>query len=449
MAAHALIEKLVLSWIHEMSDVQFLTDKCDEFAINVPAPKAASIPYLQKLILRYLTSTELEATPDEGKSVLLKLFSELGLALKKGESPSEPPVKNETDNGSGGVASGSGVSGMGKAVKSEVKIEQPANVTVSPLASLHKIREFKISGSVNEGKEGTLKFVSLSSQITLAKNANYTTPEIIYGVARACPAESNFRTLLESNLDMGMDEFERLLRSHFRLKSSDDILLQLKELGQEPGQSVYEFCCRAISLRNSLAKAAEEEGDPWDAHKLKRRLMRTISTGLKHNSSVKLELQPHLSEDSPLTNLEFLEKVSAAEIHEEERVKKVQEKEAAIALMNAQKAKSDSKNSKNSATAKNSPDLKNDFATCTASVDQLTAKIDQLVTHSDSQNKRIAELEKSLQNLGSSSSRFVPNAPNGRRPIRKCNNCSSQNVPYCSHCWKCNDAGHRAADCPN
>ena len=64
-----------------MSDVQFLTDKCIEFEITVPAHKAASIPYLQKPITRNLTSTELETTPDEGKAVLLKLLSELGLMV--------------------------------------------------------------------------------------------------------------------------------------------------------------------------------------------------------------------------------------------------------------------------------------------------------------------------------------------------------------------------------
>ena len=46
--------------------------------------------------------------------------------------------------------------------------------------------------------EGSHNFVFLSPQITLAKAANYTTPEIINGVARACPAASNFRTLLDA-----------------------------------------------------------------------------------------------------------------------------------------------------------------------------------------------------------------------------------------------------------
>ena len=143
----------------------------------------------------------------------------------------------------------------GGGAKMKVKKDPDVNphdvaVPDAPLVSLHKLREFKISGTVDAGKSGTLQYVSLLSQISLGKSAKYTTPEIIYGVIRACPAASNFRTLLESNLDMKMFEFEKLLRSHFRQKSSDDILLELKSLFQEPEQSAYEFCCRALFDKN-------------------------------------------------------------------------------------------------------------------------------------------------------------------------------------------------------
>ena len=67
MAAQDLIEKLVTSWLPDVEDVQFLTDKCDEFKITVPPQKASSSQYMQKLILRFLTSEDLENSADKGQ----------------------------------------------------------------------------------------------------------------------------------------------------------------------------------------------------------------------------------------------------------------------------------------------------------------------------------------------------------------------------------------------
>ena len=451
MAAQDLIEKLVTVWLSEVDDVQFLTDRCDEYKITVPPQKASNSQYIQKLILRYLTSEDLEKTADQGHSVWAKLFSELGVLLNKGGSKD---VKTEIPSASSTLPqddkdTGEGGGGAKGKVKMDPDVNSDATVPDAPFVTLHKLREFKISGTVDAGKPGTLQYVSLLSQISLGKSAKYTTPEIIYGVIRACPAASNFRTLLESNLNMEMFEFEQLLRSHFRQKSSDDILLELKSLFQEPEQSAYEFCCRAISLRDSLAKASVEEGDAWEGIKLKRRLLRTISTGLKQNS-IRLELQPFLTEQSTLNDWEFLDKVSAAEIHEEERLGKVREKEVAVALLASKKQNSSTGSKKQSAAppAVNSDhEFTKEIQTFNSSVNTLAAKIDQLTTHSDTQGKRIAELEDLLLKLGSSNRN--QNNQSGRRFVKKCENCAAQNVSYCVHCFKCGSDGHRRSNCPN
>lgn len=450
MAAQDLIEKLVTSWLPDVEDVQFLTDKCDEFKITVPPQKASSSQYMQKLILRFLTSEDLENSADKGQSVWAKFFSEIGLLLKKGSNDDKKATPTASASGANSDSDSDTAVGGGGAkvkVKTDPDVDVNAIAPVAPLVTLHKMREFKISGTVDAGKPGTLQYVSLLSQISLGKSAKYTTPEIIYGVIRACPAASNFRTLLESNLDMDMQEFEKLLRSHFRQKSSDDILLELKSIFQEPEQSAYEFCCRAITLRDNLAKASLEEGDPWGDVKLKRRLLRTISTGLKQNS-VRLELQPFLTEDSILNDWEFLDKVSAAEIREEERLGKVREKEAAVALLSSKKQTSSTGSKKQSATTcavTSSQEFSKELQTYTSSVNTLAAKIDQLTTHSETQGKRIAELENLLLKLGSSGQQNNQN----RRFVKKCDNCVAQNVSFCVHCFKCGSDGHRRSSCPN
>ena len=136
-----------------------------------------------------------------------------------------------------------------------------------------------------------------------------------------------------------------LLKSHYGIQDSDLILLQLKSCFQQPSQTAYEFCCKAISLRNQLKRLAEEDRQPWGDDRLRKRLYRTISTGLKQNG-VKLELMPYLNEDSSLTYRVFLDKVSQAESLEKESLGKVEAKEAEIKLL-TQKSVQDGSSSKN------------------------------------------------------------------------------------------------------
>ena len=230
-----LLEKLVVQWLPE-AEVAFLIEKCTEFAIQVQNDKADNQQYLVRLISRHLYSEDLENTADRGHSVWLKLFGDLGTSLGKGAPKPETPDAN-THNAGGGA--------LGLAAQAAAP--NPAgNVT------FHKLREFKINGTVDAGKEGTLKYVSLYSQIKLGEAAKYTTAEIIYGVIRAIPAASSFRTLLETNLDIDMADFIKLLRSHYKEQDSDSVLLELKGCYQQPVQSAHDFCCRAIYLRDRL-----------------------------------------------------------------------------------------------------------------------------------------------------------------------------------------------------
>ena len=115
----SLIEKFVTQWLPE-ANVGFLTALCTEYAINVPGNKAGKHQDLLKLVLRYLTSEDVENSPDSGAALFLKLFNELGMELGKGDPKADP--------------------------------DAPVVNTVTPDITYHKLREFKVNGSIEGGK---------------------------------------------------------------------------------------------------------------------------------------------------------------------------------------------------------------------------------------------------------------------------------------------------------
>ena len=160
----SLIEKFVTQWLPE-ARVEFLSDLCTEYGIEIPAPKVGKHQEVLKLVLRYLSGETLEATPDKGAAVYVKLFNELGVELGKGTAKSEP-------------------------------LDTTIGATNSGTLSYHKLRELKITGTIDGGKEGTLTYTSLTCQLKQAEAAGYTTTEVVAAVIKAIPTGKSFRSLL-------------------------------------------------------------------------------------------------------------------------------------------------------------------------------------------------------------------------------------------------------------
>lgn len=433
----SLIEKYVTQWLPEASE-QFLTDLCAEYGIVIPPTKVGKHQEVLKLVLRHLSGAELEATEDHGEAVFVKLFNELGVELGKGTPKAEPGVN---DNGHG--------------------------------LTIHKLRELKINGTIDGGKEGTLTYTSLSCQLKQAEAAGYSTSEIIAAVTRAIPTGKKFRSLLEAKPDLGKVDFYKLLRSHFKEKDSAAVLQLLMNCYQEPGQDAHEFCCMAMSLRDRVEALSEEEGNPEDPYVLNKRLYHTIYTGLKQNS-IKMELHSEIKAAN-LSDVDFLEKVALAEANEAERLDKVRVK-TEIQSLTEGNASSKSKKSSAAASAAASATAQTAKIEKSAStapenkivegkIDVLLTKVDSLTTFSHDQAKKIAALEtKFAQNQNTAttpligSSGFVPPnqhhvIPNQRhltnsRRIFKCDACVSENVSYCTHCFRCKSDQHKIGQCP-
>ena len=456
----SLLEKFVTQWLTE-ADLDFLNQLCTEYNIVIPAAKVGKHQEILKLLLRYVTGEELENTDDQGAAVYLKLFNDLDMALGKGTPKSEPSVDG-------------GVVGAG-----------------SSTISYHKLRELKITGSIDGGKEGTLSYTSLSCQLKQAEVAGCSTAEVIAAVIKAIPTGRSFRTLLESKPGLEQEDFMKLLRSHYKEKDSAAVLQLLLNCYQEPGQDAHEFCCMAMSLRDRVMVLSEEEGNPEDEEVLTKRLYHTIFTGLKQNS-IRMELH-NVIKNANLTDVDFLERVSMAEANETERLEKVKMK-AEIALLTEQpgsqsggkKVQPSSQQTSASNKQKNAS-AQPENSVVDKKLDLLVSKLDSLTSLSHEQATRISVLETKLATgqstsgpgagFGSNAGQFAgrsnintnahaqsgafgsqPGAfgnPTGasnqntsNRRIFKCPACLSGRVGYCQHCLKCGSDQHRVKDCP-
>ena len=460
----SLIEKYVTQWLPQ-ANVEFLNALCTEYGINIPAAKIGKQQEILKLVNRHLFSAELEATPDHGQAVFTKLFNELGVELGKGTPKEEP---------------------------GEPQGARAGNLTY------HKLKELKIHGVVDGGKDGTLTYTSLSCQLKQAEVAGYSTPEMISAVMHAVPAGKKFRALLESKMKIGLEkeDFLKLLRSHFKEQDSGAVLQLLMNCYQEAGQDAHEFCCMAMALRDRVLVLSEEEGNPEDEEVLNRRLYHTIFTGLKQNG-IRMELQADIKAAN-LPDIEFLEKVSKAEANEKERLGKVKVKADVAALteksMSSGGSSADSgggkKQGKNASGQQ--PQAQNkQKANCscvqsacpqpqnvvhTDKIDLLVSKIDSLHTFSQEQAKKVSALENKLSAPNHATATpfgvlnpvqmnnnnmpfrvgptFVPDGRrflgnNGNKVVFKCETRVANNVPFCNHCFKCGETGHKKLECPN
>lgn len=431
----SLIEKFVTQWLPE-ANVDFLNALCTEYKIVVPGPKAGKHQELLKLVLRHLTSEEVENSADHGAAIFLKLFNELGLELGKGQPKIEP----------------------------DSAVNNSPTISVTP-----KLRDFKVNGTIDGGKAGTLSYTSLSCQLKQAEAAGYTIAEIIGAVIKAIPAASSFRSLLEApkNVNITKDDFFKLLRSHYKERDSSRVLQELLNCYQLPGQDAHEFCCMAMALRDRVQSLSEEEGNPGDVVGLTGRLYHTIFTGLKQNS-IRMELLNDIK-SANLSDVEFLEKVSLAEANETERLEKVKTK-ADIALLtesgggkNASKSASASQKAKSADAAAADPKI----SSVDSKLDLLVAKVDQIATNSTALNDRITRLEKNMADVEvrareaesrardanfqrhvGDAARQGPINPTGGRKTFKCSACVAGNVGYCNHCFKCLSTDHKKQDCP-
>lgn len=184
-------------------------------------------------------------------------------------------------------------------------------------------REFRISGQIGEaGQKDKLSYTGLMNQIETGQRKGHSETEIIEAVIRAVSPGLALRDLLEIKNNLTLAILKTILRGHYKVDSSSDLLHRLMTLSQDPKESAQNFLFRAMELREKLCKRGEEdEGEKLSADLIQRRFVRSLETGLI-SDAVKFQLKPYLS-DYHVSDEVLIERVNEAENLEQERQQKL------------------------------------------------------------------------------------------------------------------------------
>ena len=188
-------------------------------------------------------------------------------------------------------------------------------------------REFRIIGQIGEaGQKEKLSYTSLLNQMESGQRKGHGEEEIIEAVTRAVSPGLHLREMLEIKRGLTLPTLKTILKGHYKVDSSSDLLHHLMNMTQDPKESAQNFLFRAIELKEKLMRKssdddAGEEGEEFSPELIQRKFLRSIETGL-HSDAVKFQLKTYLS-DRNVTDEVLIERISEAANLEQERQQKL------------------------------------------------------------------------------------------------------------------------------
>ncbi|XP_041845680.1 uncharacterized protein LOC121642796 [Melanotaenia boesemani] len=198
----------------------------------------------------------------------------------------------------------------------------PPSLLRTPEVTLKK--DFKIWGQIGEaGQKDKLSFTSLTNQIESGLKKGYSENEIIEAVIKAVCPGLHLRDLLEVKRDLTLPTLKIILRGHYKVDSSSELLHRLMNISQDPKESAQAFLFRAIELREKLLRKSgdEDDGEQFSPTLIQRKFLRSLETGLL-SEAVKFQLKPYLS-NPKVTDEVLIEKINEASSLETERQNKL------------------------------------------------------------------------------------------------------------------------------
>lgn len=182
------------------------------------------------------------------------------------------------------------------ALEEKLKAQEAPAPTASSVPEVTLRKEFRIFGQIGEaGQKEKLSYTSLSNQIESGLKKGYTETEIIEAVIRAVSPGLHLRELLEIKRNLTLQSLKTILRGHYKVDSTSDLLHRLMNITQDPKESAQSFLFRAIELREKLLRTSgdEEVDEQFSQELIQKKFLRSVETGLL-SDSVKFQIKPHL-----------------------------------------------------------------------------------------------------------------------------------------------------------
>lgn len=414
------VERDVMFLLGGVVDPAELEEICTVLSLKVPDALKGKVKPLYKLVMRYLTSEEVENMEDQGKKIFLLLRDHLSHS-EDWKGSAEIPGSGEEPTGS-------------KVTSSRVS-----------MVDVQRLKDFKISGTIGcSERKDSLSFSSLNFQISNGLKQGYSEEAICAAVLRAISPGNNLRTYLESKKFLKISSILDVLRSHFHEKDSSSVFTELSNGVQEASESCLDFVIRMMCLRQKILTLGVEEGSPYDENIIQRRFLHTIETGLR-NTNIRYELRELLtfSAVKPLTDEKLLRAVSEAIANDNERSGKLsgRKRDFPPAIKAVQFSEKD--------PDMNSSELKKKRE------NQLQIQLQELKINQEKElaalRNDLCEIKSALANRPHDNS-FSGNRDDKRMPLRnrkyKCQNCFRDRVVKCNHCLVCGSSDHYRMSCP-
>ena len=415
-------------------NVSQLAQSCVNLNIQVPPAKKDRRSALFNLVLRYLTSDEVEQEDDEGLDILRTFKRQVedmlkGNDVKDVSGTGSSAVKTEVVGSSGVTVlessttdgtSGAGTSGAENVTKARIE--------------LHKLREFKITGGVVGGGDNQLDYMCLSYQMKEGRAAGYSNKEVRSGVIRAMKAGSSLRRYFEGRLDLTDEQFTQILRSHYNVKDSATLLTELSNSMQESSETEMSFVLRLMGLRNTIITVSGEEGCPLDVAMVRKRFFHAVAVGLKKDT-IRLELQPALK-NTDMEDEDLLKEISMVVARDTEHRTKL--KTGKNVATNSLNVETDEKKASEGTRCLEKVVRSKD--------DQILTEITKLAVKVNA----LAAVQTEVETLKKQMDQYDEGNKGGngrRRRFVKCESCEKAKA-FCTHCSTCGAGDHKRKECP-
>jgi hypothetical protein len=479
-----------------------LEEACGEVGLQIPPSADGNARKLFRLINRYINSQAVLDSADEGLAVLKAIEAVLVKAAPPPKTATTTAESTADDKKSSKAKVKTESTDADREEKKEKVREKESGsksvVSLSEGVDFLKLRDLKINGNI--GGDKAMSYSSLVYQIENAQQMGFKDPAICAAVLKNCQ-QSNLRSYLELKKDLTVDSLLDIIRLNYSAKDFTTLFNEMCNKVQGEGEKLGAYLLSMMVLREQVMDMAEEEGSGISVERnfVQACMQRALYMGIRENY-VRLQLKDLLDKKG-VSDDEIFKTVNKTIVQEKEREEKLLasstngSKSADVNAVNVEASMH------TSAAAKQSQENKKKRE------NTMQLQIQALQADNEENKKVIAEI-RSEQQTGFAEMKSLivasmsapapahpgppPQAPGGwyrnaqmdqnwrdsaqcpppaggapamlqqhhggglpqgaqpgsNKKTFKCQACK-QNNAYCSHCFKCGDGGHRAANCPN